>query len=162
VSHIGQNRSDRCSGLHPSCHATRQSPPADLFLRRRLLQVPAFDGCLQYRLRDRGVGLLPDAESRTPDSGAKCRGRIALRGRGGASALHAKLALIPDWRSFLEDKAAEEPSETLHLHSRTGRALGSGGFVEQVEKRLGRVLRRQRPGPKPKDRDTATDELFSE
>jgi hypothetical protein len=33
-------------------------------------------------------------------------------------------------------------------HERTGQVLGSGAFQQRLEQELGRVLRRQKPGPK--------------
>jgi hypothetical protein len=33
-------------------------------------------------------------------------------------------------------------------HERTGRVLGDDDFQKRLEKKLGRVLRRQKPGPK--------------
>jgi hypothetical protein len=35
----------------------------------------------------------------------------------------------------------------------TGRPLGEAGFVEACEERSGLILRRQKPGPKPKRRE---------
>jgi putative transposase len=58
------------------------------------------------------------------------------------------LSIIPDWRELLASDLSEEEYETLRLHERTGRPLGSDDFVEELEKRTARVLRRQKPGPK--------------
>jgi putative transposase len=44
---------------------------------------------------------------------------------------------------------------------RTGRPLGSPKFIARLEKRLHRSLRRQKPGPKPKQKsDRSTPDLF--
>ncbi|KAA6186723.1 transposase [Thiohalocapsa marina] len=71
------------------------------------------------------------------------------------------LDLVGDWAGFLADTDAEEDPEQFHRHSRTGRPLGSNAFVTDVENRLGRVLRPQKPGPKPRSRDAQTDELLA-
>ena len=60
--------------------------------------------------------------------------------------------LVGDWRSYLRDVVGEKELEELRQHERTGRPLGQEGFVQRLEKKLGRLLRRQRPGPKPRPR----------
>jgi putative transposase len=62
------------------------------------------------------------------------------------------LELIPDWRHFLAEPDADTLPERIHLHARTGRPLGSEDFVKQLEVRLRRTLRPQKPGPKPRPR----------
>ncbi len=64
------------------------------------------------------------------------------------------LDMAGDWREFLGDGDSGEArlAEEIRRHERTGRPLGDDGFVEGLEKALGRVLRRQRPGPKPRRR----------
>ncbi|MCF6238160.1 MAG: transposase [Candidatus Marinimicrobia bacterium] len=59
------------------------------------------------------------------------------------------LELIPDWEDFLR-LSTEEELNVLQLHERTGRPLGSAGFIEKMEQSLGRVLHPQKPGPKKK------------
>ena len=59
------------------------------------------------------------------------------------------LQLIPDWSGFLALSSGEE-IDMIHRHERTGRPLGKNGFVENLEKLLGRRLRPQKPGPKKK------------
>jgi putative transposase len=41
-----------------------------------------------------------------------------------------------------------EELDLLHRHERTGRPLGEDSFLDQLEQRLGRRLRPQKPGPK--------------
>ncbi len=60
------------------------------------------------------------------------------------------LARTADWRSYLAEGASEEERETFRAHESTGRPLGPPAFVVRLEKRLGRTLSRQKPGPKPK------------
>jgi putative transposase len=61
-------------------------------------------------------------------------------------------AEVADWRAFL---VAEDDAETLgrlRRYGRTGRPLGSPGFVADLERRLSRLLSPRRPGRKPAER----------
>jgi putative transposase len=58
------------------------------------------------------------------------------------------LEVLGDWEGFLQSEAAEEELFALRRHERTGRPLGSDGFLERLEKLLGRTLRCAKPGPK--------------
>jgi putative transposase len=60
------------------------------------------------------------------------------------------LELAGDWRAFLEGGVQEGELALLRRHERTGRPLGSEKFIARLERRLGRPLRRRKPGPKPK------------
>jgi putative transposase len=57
---------------------------------------------------------------------------------------------IADWQAFLAAGVDDETLDALRRHSRTGRPLGSQSFLDQLDARLGRPMRRQKPGPKPK------------
>lgn len=59
------------------------------------------------------------------------------------------LAMVGDWKAFLRSAVAEEELRDLREHGRTGRPLGSSHFLDRLESRVGRVLKRQKPGPKP-------------
>jgi putative transposase len=61
------------------------------------------------------------------------------------------LQLIHDWAGFLQLSSQEEV-DTLNRHERTGRILGEKGFVENLEKTLGRILRQQKTGPKKQEK----------
>jgi len=61
------------------------------------------------------------------------------------------LALAKNWRQLLTSAATEEQIKAFREHERTGRALGDDKFQRRLEKKLGRVLRRQKPGPKKTD-----------
>ncbi len=61
------------------------------------------------------------------------------------------LALTNSWRRLLNSAASEEQIKAFREHERTGRALGDDAFQKRLEKKLGRVLRRQKPGPKKVD-----------
>jgi putative transposase len=58
------------------------------------------------------------------------------------------LNLVGNWRKYLQTETQNDELITIRQHSRTGRPLGSSGFVEQLEQETGRSLRRRRPGPK--------------
>ena len=55
-----------------------------------------------------------------------------------------------DWKSFLSEAESFEQIETFRKHERTGRPLGSASFVQILEQKLGRILKPQKPGRKPK------------
>jgi len=62
------------------------------------------------------------------------------------------LELAPNWRRLLTSAVSEEELRVLRGHERTGRPLGDDDFLVRLEKNLGRVLRRQKPGRKRKQR----------
>jgi putative transposase len=57
---------------------------------------------------------------------------------------------ISDWRGLLAELVSTPDADEIELHQRTGRPLGEPAFVDALEERLGRRLRRRRPGPQPK------------
>ena len=61
-----------------------------------------------------------------------------------------QLEMARDWRLFLAGAAEEEQVNEIRKHERTGRPLGSVGFVERLETDLDRPLKRGKPGPKGK------------
>ncbi len=62
-----------------------------------------------------------------------------------------RLDLVADWSKFLSLLSVAE-LDLLHRHERTGRPMGTKGFVETLEQILGRVLQPQKPGPKKESR----------
>lgn len=60
------------------------------------------------------------------------------------------LSMIGDWQAFLESAVPEEELRDIRRHSRTGRPLGDESFLERLEGMVGRALRPQKRGPKPK------------
>lgn len=55
------------------------------------------------------------------------------------------------WRVALDEGLAEADIRTrLHEATRTGRPLGQDDFIDRCEQQSGLILRRQKPGPKPK------------
>ena len=59
---------------------------------------------------------------------------------------------VDDWGSYLTTQLAAEDLRSVRQHTSTGRPLGSSGFVERLERLLGRRLRRRPPGPAPRQR----------
>ena len=60
------------------------------------------------------------------------------------------LDLVGGWREFLDGGLDEADLKAIRKHQRTGRPLGSDAFVERLEARLGRPLKRGKPGPEPR------------
>jgi putative transposase len=60
------------------------------------------------------------------------------------------LARTSDWKELLAQSLGRPSQDTIESHERTGRPLGSDAFIKRLEKRLGRTLARQKPGPKPR------------
>ncbi len=60
------------------------------------------------------------------------------------------LAMVGDWKGLLDSALREEELEELRGHGRTGRPLGDAAFLERLEGIVGRVLKPQKAGRKPK------------
>ncbi len=58
--------------------------------------------------------------------------------------------LTGDWRRYLSGPDDEATGRELRRHEATGRPLGDERFLVRLEAKVGRLLRRQKPGPKPK------------
>jgi len=58
------------------------------------------------------------------------------------------LQRVENWKEFVREPESEETQEALREHERTGRPLGSERFLAKLERLTGRLLKRQRPGPK--------------
>jgi hypothetical protein len=56
------------------------------------------------------------------------------------------------WENFLSATIREEEIMKMRRHEHTGRLLGSGNFVENLENTLGRILKPKKAGRKPKSR----------
>ena len=77
--------------------------------------------------------------------------RAHLAGRDdGLVSLQPLLDQVGDWAEFLAAGLSEAEHRAIRAGERTGRPLGSAGFVAGLEQRLGRTLARQKPGPKGK------------
>ncbi len=57
--------------------------------------------------------------------------------------------MIDNWKEFLRLTPSEQDTKMLKQHERTGRPLGSDGFLTRIEKSIGRLLKPKRPGRKP-------------
>ncbi|OQB75997.1 MAG: Transposase IS200 like protein [Planctomycetes bacterium ADurb.Bin126] len=56
---------------------------------------------------------------------------------------------VADWTDYLRTED-EKMVEAIRRQTMTGRPSGGDGFIAQLEGLLGRILHRQKPGPKPK------------
>ena len=68
------------------------------------------------------------------------------------------VAMFGDWREFLAEGLSAEQAETFRRHARTGRPLGSDGFVARLERTLSRARRRRKRGPKTPGSTKADDQ----
>ncbi len=64
----------------------------------------------------------------------------------------ALLDIVDDWRGFLGESLEQEDLERLRGHENTGRPAGSEKFIEDLESRLARSLKKRKPGPKAIDK----------
>ena len=58
---------------------------------------------------------------------------------------------IDDWKSYLGQDESEESLKLLRNHFTTGRPMGDDKFIDKLEKLSGRILKKQRTGPKPRN-----------
>lgn len=59
--------------------------------------------------------------------------------------------LVKDWREYLLESTGDSNDvPNVRRSTRTGRPAGDHDFVRKIEKLTGRVLQRQKPGPKKK------------
>jgi putative transposase len=80
-----------------------------------------------------------------------CSAAAHLRGKDDALVrVGPLLQLQPEWRRFLTRVVREEDLKILRAHEHTGRPLGEDAFLESLERNLGRILKRQKPGPRGK------------
>ncbi len=66
------------------------------------------------------------------------------------------LKIMPDWASFLDRPMDTQEMDSIRLHLQTGRPRGSDGFLDAVEATIGRTVRPQKRGRKPKTQQQAT------
>ena len=55
------------------------------------------------------------------------------------------------WEDFLGVAIQEDGVEEMRRHERTGRPLGSERFIKSLEDMLGRILKPEKAGRKPKN-----------
>jgi putative transposase len=58
--------------------------------------------------------------------------------------------MVDDWKEFFKLPVDSKLGEILRKHERTGRPLGSESFIMKMEKKLDRILKPKKSGPKPK------------
>ena len=58
------------------------------------------------------------------------------------------LEMVGDWKEFLACGISEDEIGKMRCHEKTGRPLGSEGFIGKLENTLSRILQRQKPGRK--------------
>jgi putative transposase len=86
--------------------------------------------------------------AKQPDEYRWSSARAHVRNRNdGLVTLNPLLDMEEDWREFLQLSSSSD-SELFSKHERSGRPLGSDMFIENLEKNLGRSLRKKKPGPK--------------
>ena len=79
-----------------------------------------------------------------------------VSGKGdGLTDLTALAGVHRNWRAMLSAglEAGDLPAEAeaaIEAHQRTGRPWGDAAFIGRLERRTGRTLARQKPGPKPR------------
>jgi putative transposase len=67
--------------------------------------------------------------------------------------------IVPDWKSWIAIANDETQEQAIRANSRTGFPCGEEQFVANMELRLGRILRIQRRGRKPKHSEESTVQL---
>ncbi len=55
---------------------------------------------------------------------------------------------IKDWKLFLSEEDKQSDVSSLKMHVSNGRPFGDNQFIETIEKQIGRILHKQKPGPK--------------
>jgi len=61
--------------------------------------------------------------------------------------------LVKDWREYLDERiAGSDDIDNVRKSTRTGRPAGDFDFVNKIEKLTGRLLQKQKPGPKKKQK----------
>jgi putative transposase len=87
--------------------------------------------------------------SRAPSDYRWSSARAHLKGKDDALVrVSPLLEMAGNWRRLLRSAVSEEQLKEFREHERTGRVLGDDDFQKRLERKLGRVLRRQKPGPK--------------
>lgn len=61
---------------------------------------------------------------------------------------------VEDWRSFLSEDDKQDHADLLETHLMSGRPLGDNKFIEKLERLTGKILYKQKPGPKERRHDT--------
>jgi len=74
-----------------------------------------------------------------------------LHGRcDGVANVRPMLDRVADWPEYIASGDDPEAIASLRSHSNTGRPAGTMEFVAQLEQISGRILRKRKPGPRPR------------
>lgn len=96
-------------------------------------------------------GIAPKADNYLWSS-ARCHVRLA---DNSLITEKAVLKTMPDWTAFLDRPMDPQEMDAIRLHLQTGRPRGSEGFIDAVEATIGRTVRPQKRGRKPKSQTQA-------
>ncbi len=66
----------------------------------------------------------------------------------GLVSVRPMLEKFPNWAEYLEKSGSEYIRQSIRMHTRTGRPLGSEKFIETLEALTGKTLKPRKPGPK--------------
>jgi putative transposase len=84
---------------------------------------------------------------RRPEDWPWSSARAHLAGQAdGITALEPLITRTGHWRALLDGGLEEAALQAIRRHSRTGHPLGSDGFFETLQRRLGRDVRPRPPG----------------
>jgi len=87
----------------------------------------------------------------TPQKWSWSSAKAHLEGRDDELCIVAPLLQrYGDWQAMLSAGLDTERHEEIQRHARSGRPLGPDGFLDRVEGSLGRAVRHQKRGPRPK------------
>jgi putative transposase len=78
---------------------------------------------------------------------SSCRAHLGLA-KDSLVAVEPLLAYVDKWDDFLHYPVDQEQRDIFQKHERTGRPLGSDAFINQLEIRTGRSLKKKKTGPK--------------
>ncbi len=109
----------------------------------------------QYALRAvRYIETLPVTLKLTPKPEnflwSSAKGRIKINKMSGFVRNFQSFQSINDWESYLSRPMDENEMNQIQLHLQTGRPRGSNLFLDGIEQKIGRTVRPQKRGRKPK------------
>jgi putative transposase len=78
---------------------------------------------------------------------SSCRAHLRLV-KDSLVAVGPLLAYVDKWDEFLHYPVDQDQRDAFQKHERTGRPLGSDAFINQLEIRTGRSLKKKKTGPK--------------
>ena len=116
----------------------------------RFASFPMDDGHLLAAVRYVELNPVRARMVSAPEDHRWSSARAHLSGRDDALVKVAPLLrMAGDWEAFLASGLDAEDHAALRSHERTGRPLGGEAFIAKLEGRLGRNLKKAKPGRKP-------------